>query len=403
MSKKPNFTAGLKYALLLTLVLAASQTAFVGAQTPVNIEQLRKQAEELTEQQKFTEALPLWEKIIISDPEDSDAHFYFGFSLLGKAANTADAAERQKLRIRARTAFSKAKQLGNDSPLVEGLIASIPPDGSERGKYSANKQAEEFMRQGEAAFTTGKMDEAFAAYQNALKLDPKIYEAALYSGDVFTHQGKFDQSEIWYRKAIEIDPTRETAYRYSATPLMKQKKYAQARDRYVEAFITEPYSRFAQQGLVQWGQTTGARLAHPHIDVPEFKVGTDGKANSTITLGSPEDDGSLAWIGYTAARTEWLEKKFAKIFPNEKQYRHSLQEEVEALREVIKIAGELKGKKMNPQIETLIKLDREGLLEAYILLARPDEGIARDFAAYRDKNRDRLRQYVIKYVIGEEK
>jgi tetratricopeptide (TPR) repeat protein len=401
--KETNFTLPAKLVLLAVFIFASSQAVFVAAQTPVNVEQLRKQAAELTEQQRFTEAMPLWEKVIIADPDDSDAHFYFAFTLLGKAANTPDAAERQKLRVRARTAFIKAKELGNDSPLVEGLIGSIPPDGSDAGKYSANKQAEEFMRRGEAAFSSGKMDEAFAAYQNALKLDPKIYEAALYSGDVFTHQGKFDQSEIWYRKAIEIDPNRETAYRYSATPFMKQKKFDQARDRYVEAFITEPYSRFAQQGLIQWGQATGTRLAHPRIDVPEFKVGADGKANSTITLGSMEDDGSMAWIGYTAKRSEWLEKKFARTFPNEKQYRHSLQEEAEALREVVKTASSLKSKKLNPQIELLKKLDSEGLLEAYILLARPDEGIARDFAAYRDKNRERLRQYVIKFVIGEEK
>ena len=48
----------------------------------------------------------------------------------------------------------------------------------------------------------------------------------------------------------------------------------------------------------------------------------------------------------------------------------------------------------------LTKLDQDGLLEAFILRAIPDQGIARDHANYLARNREKLRQYVIKYVIG---
>lgn len=48
----------------------------------------------------------------------------------------------------------------------------------------------------------------------------------------------------------------------------------------------------------------------------------------------------------------------------------------------------------------LKKLDDEGLLEAYILLARPDEGIAADHPAYLRQNRDKLRRYVTQYVVN---
>lgn len=47
-----------------------------------------------------------------------------------------------------------------------------------------------------------------------------------------------------------------------------------------------------------------------------------------------------------------------------------------------------------------MKLDQDGLLEAYILLAIPDDGIARDFADYRRANADKLRRYVLQYVIA---
>jgi tetratricopeptide (TPR) repeat protein len=261
------------------------------------------------------------------------------------------------------------------------------------------------MEAGEKSFTSGKIDDALAAYQKALQIDPKIYEAALYSGDMYLRKNDFPNAEIWYQKAIAIDPNRETAYRYSATPLMKQGKTAQARDRYIEAYISEPYSRFALNGILQWGEATKTRMSHPRVEVPESKTDADGKITTAINVNPLADDGSTAWLGYAATRAEWREKKFAKTFHSEKTYRHTLQEEAEALRSVVKIANETKAKTktLNPQIETLIKLDRDGLLEAFILMAMPDDGIARDHPAYLRQNRDKLRQYVVKYVIGDGK
>ena len=48
----------------------------------------------------------------------------------------------------------------------------------------------------------------------------------------------------------------------------------------------------------------------------------------------------------------------------------------------------------------ITRLDKEGLLEAFILLAVPDEGIAKDFFAYRRSNPDNLRRYVKLYVLN---
>ena len=42
-----------------------------------------------------------------------------------------------------------------------------------------------------------------------------------------------------------------------------------------------------------------------------------------------------------------------------------------------------------------------GLLEAYVLLAKPDAGIARDYVEYRKNNRDKLRRYMNEYVTSE--
>jgi tetratricopeptide (TPR) repeat protein len=361
---------------------------------------LKSQGRTLVDAQKFTEALPIYEKLSKLLPSDAEVFRNLGFSLIGQSLNTEDQASRKKMRARAREAFVKAKQFGDDSLLVKVLIDGIPPDGGDAEGYSDNAEANKLMQKAEAAFSTGKLDEAFQLYQSALEIDPRCYYAALFSGDVKTQTEKYDEAEKWYQRAIKIDPYIETAYQYSGTPLMKQRKYDVARDRYIEAFIVAPYNKLALSGIVQWGQTTNTPLGHPKVEVPATKTGADGKETTTINVNPTADDGSMAWIAYSATRETWKKEKFAKTYPREKEYRHSLAEEADALRSVVSMAKTLKVKSLHPQIAVIEKLDKDGLLEAFILMAIPDRGIAQDHPAYLRTNRDKLRKYVVDYVIG---
>ena len=392
-----------RIAILLLCLSTVWSSASIRAQTGDNIEELKEKASALVKQTRYTEALPLLEQIVIAEPDNARMHFYLGFALLGQAINTKDEAERKALRVRARKAFVRAKDLRIDEPVVDALIDGVPPDGSGGAAFSEDIRANALMTQAEGFFAQGKLDDALKNYQMALDLDPKLYHAALFSGDVFMQKGDFAQAELWYKKAIDIDPTKETAYRYSATPLMKQGKTEQARDRYIEAFITEPYNKFARAGLIQWGQATHTSLAHPKIDIPT-NITFDEKGNAKINLDASAllggtDDGSFAWISYGATRSTWHKEKFAQKFPGEK-YRHSLAEEADALRSVISIAtADKKTKNLSPSLAKLKKLNDEGLLEAYILLAHPDEGISQDHPAYLKENRDKLRRYMLEYVL----
>jgi tetratricopeptide (TPR) repeat protein len=397
--------AAARLALIFCLLSAAPPAAHARRQqSGQSVAEMEAQVANLVKQQKYTEALPLLKKLVAAEPEKAEMHFYLGFALLGQANNTKDGAARKSLRLRARASFMKANEMGMSEPLVDALINSIPPDGSDGRAFSQNSEANRLMEEAEAFFSRGKLDEALSNYQRALALDPNIYEAALFSGDVYTQRGDFQRAEVWYQKAIAIDPNKETAYRYSATPLMRQKKYDEARDRYVEAYITAPYNNYTVSGLRQWAQATGSQLGHPEVDVPTDVIfnekGEKMALDMSALLGSTKDDGSFAWISYGATRSAWRKEKFAKTFPGEKAYRHSLAEETDALRSVVTTAaGDKKTKTLSPSLAKLKKLDEEGLLEAYVLLARADEGIAADYPAYLKQNRDKLRRYVVQYVI----
>ena len=391
-------------AILLFCLTGSFYCAPISAQTDENLAQLKEKALQLTKQTKYTEALPLLEKIVIAEPDNAPMHFYLGFALIAQANNSNDLAQRKVLRLRARAAFVRAKELHVNEPLVEALIQAIPLDGSDGPAFSQNIAANSLMTEAEGFFSQGKLEEALSNYQKALELDPKLYHAALFAGDVFLQKGDLVQSQAWYERAIAIDPNRETAYRYSATPLMKQGKTEAARDRYIEAFITEPYNKFARAGLVQWAQVTKTDLAHPAIDIPS-NITFDDKGNASVSLDATallggKDDGSFAWISYGVTRSVWRKERFKKTFPDEPAYRHSLAEEGDALRSVITLAtSDKKVKNLSPSLAKLKRLDEEGLLEAYILLGHPDEGIAKDHPAYLKENRARLRRYMIEYVV----
>ncbi|MCA1629456.1 MAG: tetratricopeptide repeat protein [Acidobacteria bacterium] len=397
-------TAAARLAPLVVCLSVVFLPPAARAQTAESMPELKRQAADLMRRQKYTDALPLIEKITAAEPNDADWQYFHGFALIAKANVTKDAAARRALRVRARGAFVKSKELGVQEPNVTGLIQSLPPDGGEGAAFSQNAEANGLMVEAEALFSQGKLDEALKNYASALRLDPKLYEAALFTGDVYTQRGDYAQAEIWYQRAIGIDPNRETAYRYSATPLMRQRKYDQARDRYVEAFIKEPYNNLTAGGLTQWANATNTRLAHPRIDVPT-NVTFDEKGDAKINIDAGallggKDDGSSAWISYGAARSAWHKGKFAAAFPNEKKYRHSLAEEVDALRSVLSLAASDKQvKALSPSLAKLKKLNDEGLLEAYVLLAIPDEGIAQDYRAYLAQNREKLRRYVTDYIL----
>jgi tetratricopeptide (TPR) repeat protein len=392
-------------AVFLVLACLCCNVAAAALQTQDDAE--RKRAFQLYKDANYTEALPVFEKLAAAAPNDREVVETLGFLVLGQAIYLKDAEARKRARLRAREILTRAEKMGADDALLKTMLAASPPDGGNDISFSTRKEVDEAMRDGEGAFAKGDYSKAIESYERALLFDARQYEAALFTGDAYYQLGQAERAGEWYAKAIAINPDRETAYRYWGDVLMKHGNASGARDKFIEAFIAEPYNRLARAAFIQWAQQNDVAIAHPKIDIPTSVTPLEnGKMTVNLdanVLKGDDKNGTSAWIVYGLVRAAWATADFAKEYPEEKKYRHSLKEEAAALRAVIAaLSNEKKDKdisKLDASLQTLLKLEKAGLLEAYILLATPDEGIAHDFATYRRANTDKLRRYLVEYVM----
>jgi tetratricopeptide (TPR) repeat protein len=395
------------FTVLLSLFALFGQTS---AQEQFDYEAERKKAIQLVEEYKYTEALPILEKLAAAKADDAVVLQYLSMAVLVNATISKKPPEElKKDLIRARSLAIKSRDLGNNSSLIEMILEQVPPDGNPEAFTGSKKRtpAAEALLEGEGAFVKGDTTRAIEHYERAAKLDPKLYEAPLFIGDVYYKTKQIDKAGEWYARAIAIDPDRETAYRYWGNVLMSDGRMEESREKLIEALIADPYNRNTWQFLDTWARRNQKRLGHLRIEVPTSSVKRKDEKNIDI-LVNPGDkkDGTEAWMLYSISRAAWMTaKQFSEAFPDEKEYRHSLREEAEALRLTAEsVAGQIKEGKLKESaldvsIANLLKLYKAEMIEPYVLLAIPDAGIARDYIQYRKLNRDKLRRYVSEFVI----
>jgi tetratricopeptide (TPR) repeat protein len=391
------------------VVLLLVYCSAVGAQTPAvtgsakndaEVQREDKQAKALFDQQNYLAALPLFEDLHVQRPTSNQYREELAICRLSKAGQLPPA-EAKAMRDSAHTLLLEAQASGDNSGLLQVLLEKMSTPVNESTPVASSKAQELFVR-AEKAFSSGDLKGALVLYRQTAEADPGMYEAPLFAGDAAYKLNSYDEAGAWYAKAIAIDPNRETAYRYWGDVLMHKGDQKEAQSKFIDAVIASPYTKTPWIGLKQWAQATHAILANPPITLPKQPV-PDAKGNLNVTLdpstmGSPL---SGAWLIYSMNPTVWRSTEFKKHFPNEKVYRHSLAEETETLQSVIAVVKEQKipEDKLDATLKSLIALDKDGMLECWILLNHADEGIAQDYAAYREKHRELLHAYMDKYVV----
>jgi hypothetical protein len=364
---------------------------------------MRRKALDLYRQGKFVDAMPLLEKLSALHPSDYVVKEHWAYCVLQYSATLTDPDARKKARVQARTLGLEAQKAGDQSELLQTLIA-IPEDGSEM-KFSERADVNDGMKTAEADFARGDLEKAREGYKHVLELDPKNYEATLFIGDSYFKEKTYNAANEWFAKAAHINPNRESAYRYWGDSLAMAGKNDDARDKYIKAVLAEPYTRSSWMALRQWAD---------HVKQPFNGILLQNKSSAKTGGNSagPLDEHTLdqvsaetaGWNAYNATRADWKQGKFKKEFPNETAYRRSLKEEADALNSLVKVlepeaTTEKKARNLDPTLLELIEINQKGLLESFVLLNRADPDIAKDYPGYHAEHADKLYQYMDEFVL----
>ena len=401
----PVFLTNLALVFFFCAFTSLSTAPWVFAQTSeVDYQTKRQHASDLFRLGKRLEALPLLESLVQANPKDDEMLVALAACLIDHAATLSDSEAAARERFRAKDLLDRAWKLGNTSPLalnLSQLLTQLPANGAIQ--FSDNPQVEKFMQAGEAAFSRRDFDRAIKNYSQALELQPENYAATLFIANSYDKQNHFPEAADWYRRAIQRDPNIETAYRYFADMLAKQGNMSDARAMLIHAAVAEPYNRIVWRELRAWAALNNTQIQEIYIGVPAPQnAGLPSAAKPT----SQSTDFSAVWDAYRAVRANWQNGgEFKRRLPDEKEYRHSLPEEYEALTAAAEAAKTLQENKTvelsatDGVVSLLLKLHNLGLLEPYVLFSLGDAGIARDYTAYRSRNREKLEEYMDKFVV----
>ena len=387
--------------LLLPLLCAISKAQAAGS--PAKDDPEIAHATELYQQGKFVDAMPLFENLAAAHPSDAGLKEAWAWCVF-EYSSTLDSEERRKARMRALSIALQAKALGDTSQILQ-VVLGLPEDGSWTA-FSLRKEVDDAMKAAEADFSRGDLDKAREGYVRALLLDPNNYAAALFIGDVYFKQHVYGSAGEWFSRAIKIDPNRETAYRYWGDALAAMGNDQGARARFIDAIVAAPYNSSAWVGMTNWLKRN--QLGLNNVRLKDGASVTAKDANHiNITLDSSfgkNDPNGLAWMTYSMGRASWRGDKFKKEFPNEPQYRRTMKEEADSLGLMITVMKEQKNyakklKELDPSLQSLIRIQDAGFLDAFVLLNRADADIAKDYEPYRDTHRDVIRSYLDDFVV----
>src|SRR6266850_5071741 len=155
--------------LLLALALSLPIQAF--SQTTADVSGQRKHALEVYHHNKFVEAIPLLEKLVLVLPSDIVLLESLGWAQFVVSASTKDPEARKQMRARALGFLKRAKDLGDNSELLRAGLEGLSKPDTDDAPVSAVGSADAALREGEAAHARGELDDAIKGYKRALELD----------------------------------------------------------------------------------------------------------------------------------------------------------------------------------------------------------------------------------------
>jgi len=383
--------------LCLPAALVAQETLLGNAACTT----LVQQGIELVRQNKFNEALGLFDQAERADPKASGpfsgrAVAFFEASKL----TTKDKVE--EYRKNAEGLASAALARNPKDPLALEVARFLQGDAPSP-QHTATPEAEALVGEGEALFGAHRYPEAKAKYLATFEKDPKYGAALVFAGDCDFMEKDYPQAAALFRRGVHADPFYEKGWRYLADALLAQGHEAEAREalmdgiaanpRYLPTWVTladlpgPAWKALALKPRVRLvrGPKEGRNTVEVDQDLLADKAGGQGSGDVAI------------WMAYGLAQAA----NEAKPKPGEPMLT-AFQAERAAWSQTLAIAEELAGQGKSvkdPVLRQMMAFRKAGDLEPCLFLLAFREAYRADFEAWKKANPEGVRAFLATYRI----
>ena len=187
-------------------------------------------AEDLIQKQKFADAEPLLQKVVVGDPSNYVAWFDLGFVENGLGKREESIAAYRKSVAAKPDVFESNLNLGLQ------LAKAGQPDAEQFLRAATQLKPTSHPAEGKArawlslahVIEATKPEEAIAAYHQAAMLQPKDPEPHLAAGLLYEKADKFSDAEREYRQALDVDPSSFDAVTGLANIYMHGRRFPEA-------------------------------------------------------------------------------------------------------------------------------------------------------------------------------
>jgi tetratricopeptide (TPR) repeat protein len=193
-------------------------------------------AKRLTENEQFESAAKVFEQLIVAEPSNSSAYYYYGENYL-----------QNDNAVQAKALYQKGVGLNANGPLnyvglgkieyINGNVAGATENFTKAKTLSQNKSAEVLMEIAEVYINSEKKNiaEALTLLNQAAKLEPKNPTVFMLIGDAYLEQNDGNNAIVNYEKALGLDKKFTKAILREGKLYSRAKNYTLALDYYNKA------------------------------------------------------------------------------------------------------------------------------------------------------------------------
>jgi tetratricopeptide (TPR) repeat protein len=202
------------------------------------------------------ESLRAYEEVLRDTPTCARAHYGLG-KVLESRGNWTAAADSYRKACDAYRDYGAAhyalamayRRLGDDSLSKEHLASfekhqdDAPPreDPLLDELDAIGTSAQSLVRQARGLTASGRLEEAAALYERALRIDPSLVAAHLGLIPIYGSLGRDQDADRHYREGLALDPHLEAAHYHHGLLLARRRQYAEAEASFRKALEINPF------------------------------------------------------------------------------------------------------------------------------------------------------------------